>query len=109
MKRKEDEEKEVEYMIDKQMAEINKETGNKNVVLVHCAMGVSRSASSVIMYIMKKFGISYDNALRYVQKRRVKVDPNSGFEKQLLDFEKQKCRLGKIKFDIPDEVNQPRE
>ena len=34
---------------------------NKNRILVHCAMGISRSSSIVIMYLMKKFGISFES------------------------------------------------
>ncbi len=37
------------------------EQQNSNRVLVHCAMGISRSASVIIMYIMKKFGVTFDS------------------------------------------------
>jgi protein tyrosine phosphatase len=40
--------------------EIGKYPKNNNRVLVHCAMGISRSASIVIMYLMKRFNISFD-------------------------------------------------
>lgn len=42
-------------------------------------MGVSRSAACVIMYLMKKFKLNYDNALEFVKSKRVVVDPNEGF------------------------------
>ena len=40
---------------------INSAPDNKNRVLVHCAMGISRSASIVIMYLMKKFCTTFES------------------------------------------------
>lgn len=34
---------------------------NTNRVLIHCAMGISRSSSIVIMYLMKKFNITFES------------------------------------------------
>jgi len=34
---------------------------NNNRILVHCAMGISRSAAIVIMYLMKKFSTSFES------------------------------------------------
>ena len=45
----------IAHKIDSQVDLFNRLAYNHNVVLVHCAMGVSRSASCVIMFIMKKF------------------------------------------------------
>ena len=42
-------------------------------------MGRSRSATCVIMYIMKRFGINFEDALEFVKQRREEVDPNEGF------------------------------
>ena len=47
--------------IDLQWETMSRLSYNQNVVFVHCAMGVSRSASCVIMYIMKKFRIGYQD------------------------------------------------
>uniref|UniRef100_A0A8D0GUY1 protein-serine/threonine phosphatase n=1 Tax=Sphenodon punctatus TaxID=8508 RepID=A0A8D0GUY1_SPHPU len=52
-------------------------------VLVHCKMGVSRSASTVIAYAMKEYGWPLEQALHYVQERRPIVHPNPGFTRQL--------------------------
>ncbi len=59
-----------------------------NRVLVHCAQGVSRSATITIMYIMKKYTISFADALRHVKQQREIVCPNDGFIRQLQDLEK---------------------
>lgn len=52
-------------------------------VLVHCKMGVSRSASTVIAFLMKQQGWTLDEALNHVRERRPIVQPNEGFLKQL--------------------------
>ncbi|GJQ67358.1 MKP-4 [Trypoxylus dichotomus] len=55
----------------------------KGVVLVHCYFGVSRSASVIIAYVMKKYGISYYEAFEKVKSKRSIVYPNQGFVSQL--------------------------
>lgn len=55
--------------------------------VVHCAMGISRSATLVISYLMKKEGLSLKQAVDVVRKARPIVNPNPGFMRQLLSFE----------------------
>lgn len=55
-------------------------------VLVHCAMGISRSATFVIAYLMSDFGFALNAALRHVRSKRRIVNPNLGFMRQLQDF-----------------------
>ena len=59
-------------------------------VLIHCAAGFSRSSTCVIAYLMKENCWSYERSLDYVKtKRSFKyTNPNSGFKRQLLDYEK---------------------
>lgn len=52
-------------------------------VLVHCRAGISRSASTVIYYLMKKYKVPYNEALKYVREKRWIVNPNPGFVKIL--------------------------
>ena len=70
--------------------------GNEKV-LVHCMAGVSRSATIVIVYIMWKKKMKFDDALNFVKNKRPIVDPNDGFVEQLKLFEKE---LEKNEYDI---------
>ncbi|XP_050735356.1 dual specificity protein phosphatase 19-like [Eriocheir sinensis] len=56
-------------------------------VLVHCNAGVSRSASVVMAYLMRNYGMSFDEAFRFVKSKRSFVRPNEGFMKQLKEYE----------------------
>ncbi|EQB77693.1 protein phosphatase Slingshot 3-like protein [Camelus ferus] len=56
-------------------------------VLVHCKMGVSRSAATVIAYAMKQYGWSLEQALHHVQELRPIVRPNPGFLRQLQTYQ----------------------
>ena len=69
-------------------------------ILVHCAAGVSRSATIVIAYIMWDKKLSYEDALNFVQSKR-NVNPNPGFVEQLKIFEKE---LIKNEYNI-DKIN----
>jgi hypothetical protein len=61
----------------------------KTNVLVHCAAGISRSSAMLISYMMKKYGYSFDESLKRVREKRACVLPNSGFERQLREYEKE--------------------
>ncbi|KAM7051675.1 protein phosphatase Slingshot homolog 1 isoform 2-T2 [Molossus nigricans] len=66
---------------------INKAKRNHSKCLVHCKMGVSRSASTVIAYAMKEFGWPLEKAYNYVKQKRSITRPNAGFMKQLSEYE----------------------
>ncbi|KAF4551847.1 Tyrosine-protein phosphatase yvh1-like protein [Elsinoe fawcettii] len=55
-------------------------------VLVHCAMGKSRSATAVVAYLMKRFDLSTEDALAKLRESRPFVEPNDGFMQQLRLF-----------------------
>ena len=55
-------------------------------ILVYCYMGISRSGSFVIFYLMKENGWDYDTCIEFIRKKRPIVDPNYGFENQLKDY-----------------------
>ena len=50
-------------------------------VLVHCYAGVSRSATTVIQYLMRAYGLSFVNAYKHVQQQRWFINPNPGFKR----------------------------
>jgi len=74
-------------------------------VLVHCKMGVSRSASVVIAYAMKAYSWDLKKALNFVQTKRQCIKPNCSFIAQLetyqgiLDAMKNKEKLQRSKSE----------
>jgi atypical dual specificity phosphatase len=62
-------------------------SSNGGRVLVHCQMGVSRSASLVIAYAMRAYQCSLLHAIAMVRARRQQVLPNKGFLVQLARLE----------------------
>ncbi|KAL1304817.1 hypothetical protein AAFC00_003745 [Neodothiora populina] len=52
-------------------------------VLVHCAMGKSRSATCAIAYLMHRYKITPTEALEQIRQSRPLCEPNEGFMKQL--------------------------
>ncbi|XP_077167405.1 protein phosphatase Slingshot homolog 2 isoform X2 [Paroedura picta] len=66
---------------------ISKAKKNGSKCLVHCKMGVSRSASTVIAYAMKEYGWNLDRAYDYVKERRTVTKPNPSFMRQLEEYQ----------------------
>lgn len=60
--------------------------GSGGCVLVHCEQGMSRSATVVVAYLMRKRGLGRDKALAFVNAQR-KIQPNPGFMAQLETWE----------------------
>jgi len=57
-------------------------------ILVHCMAGMSRSATLLANYLMRKYKINAFTALDLIKKRRPIVRPNSGFIRQLVAHDK---------------------
>ncbi|XP_033321782.1 dual specificity protein phosphatase MPK-4 isoform X2 [Megalopta genalis] len=71
---------------------INHALESNSRILVHCYLGVSRSATLVIAYLMKKYRKSYCDTFEIVREKRPMIGPNRGFVAQLklyedMDFE----------------------
>lgn len=54
---------------------------------MHCVAGVSRSAALCMGYLIKYRGMSLRKAFQHMRDCRPCIRPNSGFFRQLIDFE----------------------
>ena len=54
-------------------------------VLVHCNKGLSRSVCFIILMLMCQ-GMTFNDAFNIVRERKINIDPNPNFVKQLLQF-----------------------
>jgi hypothetical protein len=66
---------------------VDEAKNNGGRTLVACAAGVSRSATLVLAYLMKREGLSLPVACTLVRSVRPIVQPNHGFMWQLVEFE----------------------
>ncbi|KAG0274247.1 hypothetical protein BGZ95_009975 [Linnemannia exigua] len=71
-------------MIDAALAANN----GQGKALVHCQLGVSRSASLVIAYVMRARGMGLTEAYDFVKQRSGVISPNMSLMYQLAEFEK---------------------
>lgn len=55
-------------------------------ILVHCAMGISRSATCVIAYLIKYCHMDTLEAVKFLQQKRSIINPNPGFILQLQKY-----------------------
>lgn len=70
-------------------------------VLVHCNLGMSRSSTISLSYLMDSRHWSLKEAYEFMKSKRQAVKPNRGFLRQLCDFEEE--ILGK-KVTDPDDI-----
>ncbi|CAD8199353.1 unnamed protein product [Paramecium pentaurelia] len=68
-----------------QFIERARQNGN---VLIHCMAGISRSATLVAAYLMKKSNMNAQDALKLLEQKRWQVYPNNGFLRQLQQYER---------------------
>ena len=61
-------------------------------VLVHCTMGVSRSATVVVAFIMRECRVQMAEAYKCLEDVRPYINPNPGFMLQLREWERQCSR-----------------
>jgi len=64
---------------------------NRGKVLVHCQLGVSRSATILISWLMRLNNWTFQESYEWTKLRREYVDPNVGFQVQLMEFESKHC------------------
>lgn len=70
---------------------------NGQAVLVHCAMGVCRSPSIIIAFLMQTERLTFKEAFAEVHRKRNIVRPNDYFIIQLLQFEQSLREQGVLK------------
>ncbi|KAF3922273.1 hypothetical protein ABW20_dc0104716 [Dactylellina cionopaga] len=60
--------------------------GGLNSVLVHCDLGISRSSTATIAYLMRTHKWSFSDTLAFVREKR-RIMPNENFKEQLQVWE----------------------
>lgn len=75
-------------VVDEGYVSIDDCVSRKERILIHCAMGASRSATLIICWLMTRQNMSLKDALNYCKKRRHAVRPNNGFFVSLQKLEK---------------------
>eukprot|EP00747_Dinoflagellata_sp_TGD_P169661 gnl/TRDRNA2_/TRDRNA2_199210_c0_seq1.p1 gnl/TRDRNA2_/TRDRNA2_199210_c0~~gnl/TRDRNA2_/TRDRNA2_199210_c0_seq1.p1 ORF type:complete len:277 (-),score=54.40 gnl/TRDRNA2_/TRDRNA2_199210_c0_seq1:17-847(-) len=70
------------------------DAGSKARCLVHCAMGVNRSAAIVVAYLVDAVDMDLLSAVELVKKRRGCILGNESFRAQLVAFAAERGRLG---------------
>lgn len=76
----------IEKHFDQAVDFINEALKNGGKILIHCFMGISRSATLLIAYLIRYRQIKLEEALRLVIRKRL-IWPNDGFLKKLIDYE----------------------
>ena len=58
-------------------------------VLIHCKMGISRSATLACAYIIQKTNQTFFDVFNEMKNKRIAIEPNTNFMKQLEFFSQQ--------------------
>jgi len=65
------------------------EHNNGNCILIHCAAGMQRSAAIMAMYMIVRRGMSWQQAITYIQGiRPIAFRPSANFKESLIEFDK---------------------
>jgi hypothetical protein len=85
----------IQSLIDTNVIEMIHEQRNKGKnVLVHCHAGIQRSCTIVALYLMKYYGMSAEEVIRFIQtKRPIAFQPQPTFKKLIYAFY---AGLGKV-------------
>jgi len=70
------------------------------VALVHCALGISRSVTICLAYLVKYEGRTLREAYFELKKKRPIIRPNEGFWRQLISFEIAKRGRATVKLSM---------
>ena len=72
---------------------INQAISSGNNILIHCMAGISRSVSTLIYFFMKKYYISFDEAMNFIKNKREIASPNYSFKTQLRHYQNKREKL----------------
>ena len=75
------------HHIDKVLSFIKEAKDAGSNILIHCYMGSSRSATCALLYLMKQYGMTFENAYQYSKKKRDCINISQTFSQQLRYFE----------------------
>jgi hypothetical protein len=68
---------------------VAQEHNSGNKILIHCAAGMQRSAAIMAMYLIATRGISWQQAVTYIQSiRPIAFRPSVNFRDSLIEFDK---------------------
>ena len=85
----------------KSWAFIRDAVGSGGCVLVHCNLGMSRSSTISLSYLMETHHWSLKEAYDFMKSKRQAVKPNRGFLRQLCDLEEE---LFEKRITDPDDI-----
>ncbi|KAJ2500028.1 tyrosine/serine/threonine protein phosphatase [Coemansia sp. RSA 1972] len=71
---------------DSTFAYIDEARSQHRGILVHCQLGVSRSASLVVAYVMRTMHVGFEAAYEYVRQRAPCISPNIALIAQLSEY-----------------------
>ena len=76
------------HLPDKHKHETNDQPHGESseAVLIHCDLGISRSPTIIIAYLMRKFKMQQADVLRFVQSKQ-RIKPSANFTRQLQVWE----------------------
>ena len=77
----------------------------KGKLFVHCHKGLSRSATVIIAYEMRKTGHDFETVYRQIKKRRPFIMPNIGFQAQMHEFYNKEFSLDMTDYTDFDVIN----
>ena len=89
---------EISSFFDKTNSFINTAKISGGKILIHCQLGISRSTTCLIAYMIKYLGYTTLSALQYIKNKRPHAMPNLGFIQQLKEYEN-KVKFGEKNYD----------
>ena len=79
---------------------INQAISSGNNILIHCMAGISRSVSTLTYFFMKKYHISFDEAMNFIKNKREIASPNYSFKRQLQQYQNQREKFSENDVEI---------